>query len=352
MKGNDQQPKDEGGDPGTKARAKLRNQCKPQGPCGLLLESIHLQSASLDELFQIRQFNQQPVEVVGGPAQLVVPLLIRMAARNRTRRCEGSREETEGLIEIDTYATNAKHRDEVADDEGKMVLRLRQSGSNWTQAVTARTGREDVEVANNKCDLCMKMKETSDHLWHCESLSCKRRELDVELAEADPSDFTPAMRQGVACAMNADPTRTYWGLACEGSWTREKKRWYGCYQEKNLSAEVSEVVRTLKSTEGTEEMTAREVMEKPTAKEVGVLHVMPKMGCTVSGTAPKYPNAFSDGSLKNTRGYFWMVGGAGVWWPGRKLDTLNEEEKSITEYKEVEDIVDSLNPDSIGPGAG
>ena len=225
--GGDLQPKDDGGDPGTKGRAKVRHQCRPHGPIGLLLESIHLQAASLDEQFVIRQFNQQPIEVVGGPAQLVTPLLTRMAARNRSRRCEGTRKEAEGLIEIDTCATNAKHREEVVDEDRKMILRIRQTGSNWTKAVTARTGREDVEVADDKCDLCMRMKETSDHIWYCPSLACKRKELDVGLSEANPEDFTPAMRQGVACAMNADPTRTYWGLECDDEWTRKKKWWYG-----------------------------------------------------------------------------------------------------------------------------
>ena len=53
--------------------------------------------------------------MVNGPAQQVVPLASRMAARNRTRRAEGARFEAEGLEEIDTYATNAKRPNEVKD---------------------------------------------------------------------------------------------------------------------------------------------------------------------------------------------------------------------------------------------
>ncbi len=33
-------------------------------------------------------------------------------------------------------------------------------------------------------------------MWECEKLANKRRELDVELAEADPDDLTPAIRKG------------------------------------------------------------------------------------------------------------------------------------------------------------
>ena len=172
---------------------------------------MHLLSATLDDRYRVLQYNQQPIDIVEGPAQLVIPLTTRMAARNRTRRAEGGREETCGLIEIDTYATNANHWNEVEKEEEKLVMEMMMTGSNWTKHVAATTGRRDVECDDSFCELCKKTKETSDHVWHCDVLKNKRRELDVDLAEADPEDFTPAMRQGVACAMNADPTRTFWG---------------------------------------------------------------------------------------------------------------------------------------------
>ena len=78
--------KQDGGDPGTKGRAKVRGQCKPKGPCGYLLESIHLQAATLDGKYRIKQANQQTIELVSGPAQQIIPLTTRMAARNRTMR--------------------------------------------------------------------------------------------------------------------------------------------------------------------------------------------------------------------------------------------------------------------------
>ena len=115
------------------------------------------------------------------------------------------------------------------------------TGSNWTKMVTAKTGRKDGEEQDDTCDLC-KAKETSDHVWHCEALKGKRRELDVDLAEAGPEEFTPAMRQGVACAMNADPTKTFWGMECKECWG-DKKRWnYGCTKPGYLSTEVGGLV--------------------------------------------------------------------------------------------------------------
>lgn len=42
------------GEPASPERAKVRRQCKPYGPIGLLLESIHMNTAVLDEELQIQ----------------------------------------------------------------------------------------------------------------------------------------------------------------------------------------------------------------------------------------------------------------------------------------------------------
>ena len=128
-----------GGDPATAVSAVVRNECNPQGQCGYLLESIHLQSASLDEHCRILQWNQQGVDLIDGPYQQVIPLTSRVAARNRTRRVEGTILETENLNEIDTYATNAKHNNEGKNDTDQLVIRTIQTGSNWSNTITYHT---------------------------------------------------------------------------------------------------------------------------------------------------------------------------------------------------------------------
>ena len=128
-----------------------------------------------------------------------------------------TREECRGLFEIDTYATNAKHPNQVPEDQ-MITLKLMQTGSNWSKVVTAKTGQLDEDGISELCDLCGEMRETTDHCWYCPALKGKARQLDVELAEANPGDFTPAMRQGVACALNADPTRTFWGYRPDETW--------------------------------------------------------------------------------------------------------------------------------------
>ena len=100
------------GDPATAERAKVRNQCKPKGPIGFLLESIHMQAATLNEHLTIQQWDQQDVEIIKGATQMIAPLVRRMAARNRTRRAEYRRFETIDIWEIDTFATNGNIRKE------------------------------------------------------------------------------------------------------------------------------------------------------------------------------------------------------------------------------------------------
>ena len=66
-------------------------------------------------------------------------------------------------MEIDTYATHAKHKEQVPEEK-LIILRLMQTGSNWTKSVTAKTGRTDEEEGDMTCDLCG-LKDTSDHVW-------------------------------------------------------------------------------------------------------------------------------------------------------------------------------------------
>ena len=194
------------GDTATSERAKVRNQCKPKPPIGLLLESVHMQAATLNDNLTIQQWDQQDIEIIKGPVQMVTPLVGRMAARNRTKRAEDRRFETQGLTDIDTFATTVKHAQGVNDENDKVILRLMQTGSSWTKQLTKKTGRSE----EDQCTLCGQ-EETKDHVWHCERLKDKRHDIDEDLAEANPEDFTNAMRMGVACAMSADPRKTYWG---------------------------------------------------------------------------------------------------------------------------------------------
>lgn len=196
---------------------------------------------------------------------------------------------------------------------------MMQTGSSWSKAVTQKTGMCD----ENICDMCKEAKETSDHIWYCSRLDETRKELDAGIAEADPDEFTPAMRHGVACAMNADPRRTYWGSECKAGWGKRKHGRYGCRKEGELKEGVREVILTFGKLEGGEDFTAREMMTGLMMEGDKEEMMRPKMKSSVDENAPFKLNAFSEGSLRNITGAFWQVGGAGVCCPHKEGNIEN-----------------------------
>ena len=79
---------------------------------------------------------------------------------------------------------------------------------------------------------------------------------------------------------------------------------------------------------------------------------MPTIKRRIHDAAPDKPNGYSDGSLKNVRGMFWSVGGAGVWWPNRTIDSITVDEATIAEHRQVEPDHDWFGPhkDIMNPG--
>ena len=86
----------------------MRRACKPKGPIGYLLESVHLQGAAMDKNFVVQQWNQPAIEILNVPYQHSANLIRQMCTRNRTRCEEGCRKETVELHEIDRAATKAE----------------------------------------------------------------------------------------------------------------------------------------------------------------------------------------------------------------------------------------------------
>ena len=87
------------GEPATQDRALIRRQCKPRGPIGHLLDTIHMQAASMDEESPIWQNDQIPVQLIKAPYQQVAGMIATMAMRNRTRAAANTRNECEYLYE-------------------------------------------------------------------------------------------------------------------------------------------------------------------------------------------------------------------------------------------------------------
>ena len=112
----------------SRARSKLKKQCKPKEPVGYLLESVHVNCASMESEYNTWQYNQPPVCVTDVAHQVIGPQIQQMAARNRTARMEGTREECMGLREFGKEATTVKIKE--ATDNDYMILNLTRTGAN------------------------------------------------------------------------------------------------------------------------------------------------------------------------------------------------------------------------------
>ena len=74
----------------------------PGGPVGFLLETVHMQAAAMYDEKVIHQQNQAPIDLLNAAQQHISPMIRSAAARNRTRRAAGTRDECEGLVERGT----------------------------------------------------------------------------------------------------------------------------------------------------------------------------------------------------------------------------------------------------------
>ena len=76
--------------------------------------------------------------------------------------------------------------------------------------------------------------------------------------------------------------------------------------------------------EAGEDFTAREMMTALMMKDEKEEMRRHNMKSKIDEEAPEQPSAFRDGSLRNIKGAFWQVGGAGVWHPIRKEEEVTE----------------------------
>ena len=63
--------KEDAGEPMSKERARIRKQCKTEGVVGYLLESVHINCASMDRGYNIWQYNQPPICVAKAAYQVI-----------------------------------------------------------------------------------------------------------------------------------------------------------------------------------------------------------------------------------------------------------------------------------------
>ena len=133
--------------------------------------------------------------------------------------------------------------------------------------------------------------------------------------------------------MTADITKTFWGKEPSSKDDANANALCGCKPEREVSTAMRMIIKICGAN-----ITAREVMQSLLHDEGQ--HDLPLPEWVANKTPPENPNVYGDGSLKNPGvGSHWMVGGFGVWWPGRKPgdieESTTEEWYTKNEYEEA-----------------
>ena len=127
-----------------------------------------------------------------------------MCARNRTKVGCDQREETQGLLEIDSAATEA----EVSklSDDARLTLDIVRTGSAWNRTAAFWAGQADSKT----CLLCGIADEGPTHFWSCCALKEVREQVDPDLSQIDPNLLPNPIKIGIAPIMNGKPEGPFW----------------------------------------------------------------------------------------------------------------------------------------------
>ena len=199
-----------------------------------------------------------------------------------------------------------------------MALNIIRTGSAWTKAAAHAAGQAD----DSKCILCGD-EETFDHFWRCKTMEKHRFEADEQIAKIKVEELPPALRIGVAPALNADPMKTFWGGELGEDQEEAVKKLCGCREETKLGAVMRDLRKLFNP-----DTTAREVMRLTLPEQA--LDDLPCPQWDDAQTAPDTPNVYTDGSLKSGgQGQHWQTGGVGVFWEKRSEASMptTEDEK-------------------------
>ena len=183
---------------------KYDNLNQPQGPVGLLLESVAWNGMLLDKDFRIWQHDEEPLDILQTPYQHLKTLLTQAASRARTQaEYYRGKYKTDQLLEIDIETTNCC---KGMDDEAKAITKTINAGGDMSKEKVAQFN-EDIE---NTCAYCMDGPASDVHTrWTCKAFKEERALIDPELA-AIPTEFLPYCIQcGVAPALTLDGNNTF-----------------------------------------------------------------------------------------------------------------------------------------------
>ena len=139
------------------------------------------------------------------------------------------------------------------------------------------------------------------------------------------------LKHGIPPALTSHAERRLWKKKGEEEKVPNHS-FQSCYEKARLHNEAKGLAMRIQN-QG-EDIGARQVMQSLRSDRGSLKDFPCPVAC--SEIAPAKPNVYTDGALKNSKGDWFSLGGAGVWWPGRKLSEkpLTEAEERYTQQRE------------------
>jgi ribonuclease HI len=288
------------------------------GPIGGLLQHLHACNVSMGADFVLRQHNEPNINMCELPWQHLKKAIFDVAGRARSKAINLSRTYHGKIEEMDT-AIIASILNGFGEHEAN-IIRYIATGAFWDEAHKAI-----IETSNGSCPHCGDANIGNTHMhWECKHINSHRKH--KQLCEIAPNSLPQCVKVGMPPAMHSSFTQAYWGEHMDSVPDS------GVHRGSDIGIPVGMCMhnraicdnRTMNIA-----LQAKGGMEgNPNARQVFLNlkslvdePIIPlPYKCTLK--PPEQINVYTDGSWKFPLRQYFALGGAGVWWPSRNINTL------------------------------
>ena len=309
----------------------------PQGPIGLLLQSLREVGADLDENLCITQPNEAPIDIWCMPFQHLKKAVAEIAIRDRLRREAAHRQHLAGVAELDGPIFKNCINKEAWLRRG--LLRMSPQGALGGMTSLRRLGEAKgiastagyrVRALSTFIGSVLALTSTGTYA----SWSAYHRRLCLRTSSmAFPAQWMAGWTNlsGGQGSM-ALPTSIQSASACLASVQQLSRGMCSRPSRSNSTAFLAEHKMC------GDTMNARQIFQNVKAMDATPHMPLPEP-CTRA--PPAMVNAYSDGSWINPLRQFLGLGGAGVVWPGRDLQVLplSQAERELAHHEQDADGV-------------
>ena len=285
------------------------------GPVGLFMQELDQLAYSMDEHLNIFAPNEPTIQLWHMPWQHIRKAITAIGIRFRARRIDNERTFHAHVGEVDGLATKYVSN-KLGRKERSIHMHLT-TGAFW-----AEDQLQTISVSDGKCPHCQQPVVGTRHvLWDCHAI--KKHKKFRKFVDINPDALPTCVQNGIAPALSSKASDPYWDsnlcqskdICKEDAHLIGQPFTSGAKYHANLEDKMLQDVCNKAGIAG-QGLNARQTfMLLKENKQTP--HIPMPYRCKLH--APQEINVFTDGSWLFPLKQFLGLGGAGVWWPGRKL---------------------------------